>query len=185
MLAVLQSQLDEIAADLPELAYYQLRDRDLSGIAMETALGDALDRLLEARYNGESALIRVCQMCITLGQNLGLFSGVGTYELGELDFSFAPRPALARSDMDGLTLAEKAVAIGVPLPVALKRYAGWAQKDLDEMQTVKLAEQAQAATFSDSILSQAETTFDRGGFADSLFGSLGSVGAQGAGGLNE
>ena len=76
-LSVIDSQMAEIQRDLPELAYYELRGRPVSGVAAELLLGDAIDRLLEARGNAETALVRADQMALTIGEAAGIFRGDG------------------------------------------------------------------------------------------------------------
>jgi hypothetical protein len=61
---------------------------------VENLLGDTIDRAIEARGNGEAAIIRAQQMALTIGQNLKLFKDLGSYEKGDLDHTFAERPII-------------------------------------------------------------------------------------------
>ena len=107
-LKAIQGDMDELQQDLPELAYNRISEAsDLSGRALRYMLEAAVSRLLEARGNGESAFVRANQMSLTIGQNLGLFSDLGSYESGALDHSFKPRPVLTP---DNLEMAQTAVA---------------------------------------------------------------------------
>jgi hypothetical protein len=94
-LAVLQDDVREIENDLPELAYYRLREMNtISGRAALFLLDDTSSRLVEAQGNSDAALIRINQMCLTIGQNMGLFTNIGSYDNGDLDHTFAARPLL-------------------------------------------------------------------------------------------
>lgn len=96
-LAILQDHMQELEQDLPELAWYRLKERDqeLSGRAVRLMLGDAIDRVLEARGNAEAGLVRAHQMAISIGQVAGLFeAGLGTYDSGQLAHSFAERSVI-------------------------------------------------------------------------------------------
>lgn len=160
-LAVLEAQMAEIQRDLPELAYYELRGRDISGVAAELLLGDAIDRLLEARGNAEAALVRADQMALTIGQALGIFDGLGSYEAGDFDHSFGERPVLQLSDGERAALVAAWVAAGVPLRTALRR-VGWSEADVARMDEDMLAEKQLNANFADAVLERAQTQFDQG-----------------------
>lgn len=104
-LRILQDMMLEIEKDLPEMAYFRLREMNqVSGVAVRTLLSDAIDRLLEARGNAEAALIRADQMAITIGaaMRIPILSGVGVFESGDLAHRFAPR------DVISLTVTEQA-----------------------------------------------------------------------------
>lgn len=99
-LKILQAHMEEMAQDLPEMAYYSLRDRDLSGRAVRLLLGDAIDRAREARANAEQALVRANQMALTIGAKAKLFDGIGTFEAGKFDHTFTERDILPVSGID-------------------------------------------------------------------------------------
>jgi hypothetical protein len=160
-LKVLDAQLAEVQRDLPELAYYELRQQEVSGRAASILLGDAVDRLLEARGNAETALIRAQQMALTIGQNLKLFSGLGTYEAGDFVHSFAPRPVLTPSELERAELVGAWVQAGLPLLSALRRSG----EDVEELLRVEeelQADQVQRRQFADAVLSAAQRDFDQG-----------------------
>jgi len=87
-LEVLHSQLAEIEKDLPELRYGNISG-DLSGRAVRLLLAGAIDRTKEARTNWEQGLIRAFQMALSLR-----FSAIGSFDAGELDFTFPERDVL-------------------------------------------------------------------------------------------
>lgn len=88
-LEILLSQEKELEKDLPELLYYSLPERaDMSGKAIRTLLGAAVDRATQAQANFVEGTVRLNQMAITIGQFKGIFSaGLGTFDGGQLAHS--------------------------------------------------------------------------------------------------
>lgn len=127
----LQKQMDEIGADNPELAYYALRNHtgDVSGRALERMLGDAVDRLLSVRALAEDALQRAHAMALTIGQAVGLFRGLGSYEGGDFAHSFAERAVFLASELEDAQAAMAWVQAGLPLATALRR-VGWSDDEI-------------------------------------------------------
>ncbi len=81
-LEILQSQEKELEKDLPELLYYSVPERaEMSGKALRTLLGGAIDRAIQAQANFVESTVRLNQMCVTLGQ----FHGIFPAELGSFD----------------------------------------------------------------------------------------------------
>ena len=106
-LLILESQLSEIEKDLPELAYYNLRGlRDVSGRAVMFLLDDMISRVMEVRGNAETALHRIHAMAVSVGQNAGLFSGLGVYEEGDFEHEFLTRPILPKDTMELATTTQ-------------------------------------------------------------------------------
>lgn len=101
-LNILKDMMLELEHDLPELAYYRLRDlgADLSGRAVRLLLSDAVDRAVEARGNFEAGLVRANQMALTIGNKIKAFSVDGTFEKGDFDHSFKDRPIIPTSDLE-------------------------------------------------------------------------------------
>lgn len=149
-LAIIASQMSEIRQDLPEMIYSELQDRsgDLSGVAIRNLLAAATDRLLEARGNGEAALIRANQMALTIGQNLGLFSDIGSYEGGDFEHTFAKRPVWDASELEQAEVMRTYTGAGVPAEIAAQR-SGWKPTEVAELQQALANEQAQAQAQSD------------------------------------
>lgn len=85
-LEVLLSQEKELEKDMPELLYFSLPDKgiDPSGKALQTILGAAIDRAVQAQANYVEGTVRLNQMAITIGQFLGIISVAGTFDGGEL-----------------------------------------------------------------------------------------------------
>lgn len=92
--------------DLIELSFNEVSEAggDLSGKALNYKLGPTKAKVDRARGRGESALVRITQMCLTAGQNLGIagFSAaeIGTFEAGNFDFWFRDRPLIPTSPED-------------------------------------------------------------------------------------
>ncbi|MBU2051565.1 MAG: hypothetical protein KKH61_21655, partial [Gammaproteobacteria bacterium] len=128
-LAILQDYMLELEKDLPELAYYRLRQMgDLSGRAVKLLLSDAVDRALEARGNAEAALIRADEMALTIGSltigSLPALWDVGRYEQGAFDHAFTKRDIFPLTEQEMATTALDYTRAGVPLATACAR-VGW------------------------------------------------------------
>lgn len=162
-LAVLNDQLRELKEDLPELAYYALRDMgEPSGVAVRLLLSDALDRLLEARGNAEQALCRAQAMALTLGQNARLFGEIGTYEAGDFEHTFAEREVFPLGPQEKATIMESFTKAGAPLTTAA-RMAGFTEKELTDLEKDQEAEAERNATMATAALEAAGTRLDREG----------------------
>ena len=157
-LEVLNAQLREIKEDLPELAYYALREMgEPSGVAVRLLLSDALNRLLAARGNGEYALVRAQQMALTLGANARLFaSNFGTFEEGALDHKFAEREVFPLSQEEKATTSEKFVKAGFPL-VTAARMAGFTEQELEDLETDVTAEEKRNQAAAETALAVMES----------------------------
>lgn len=142
ILAVLNASMEDLRADLPELLYWDMSDtvsKDASGASIRTRLASALSRASEARGNAERVLVRAQQMALTIGQAAGIWKGLGTYDEGALDHTFAERDILAL-DSDVKAAIEKstwdaakvAQSVGVPLDVFLRRQ-GWDEQAIKKI----------------------------------------------------
>lgn len=161
-LAVLNAQMEEIARDLPELAYYQVREMgEVSGRAVALLLGDAVDRALEARGNGEAALVRADEMALTVGVQAGLFGDIGTYEAGDFAHSFAARPILTETEQDEAETAQAWVNAGLPLRTTLRRQ-GWTETEIAEMEADQDVERLARRSFASVMIDAAQGDLDAG-----------------------
>jgi hypothetical protein len=132
-LAVLNAQMEEIERDLPELRWYSMTpDAQLSGTALRTLLGAAIDRANEARNNFLSSLSRMMEMALTIGQFNGIFDkSLGTFDTGAFEHQ------LQIDDSWGESVAEKGETMakltggGVPAPAAMK-LAGFTEEQVKE-----------------------------------------------------
>lgn len=160
-LQVLEAQMAELSRDLPELAYYDLREADLSGKAIRLLLGDAVDRVTEARGNGEAALVRAHQMALTIGQSAGLFKDLGTYEKGDFAHEFRTRPILEIPQEERAVAIETYTRAGVPLITAL-RYMGATDEEIVALEKDRLAEREAQQQELGTALVNAMRRFDQG-----------------------
>ncbi len=121
-LSILVDYMGELEDDMPEMAYSRIRELpgDASGIALRYRLMGAIDRALEARANILPALVRLDQMAVTVGQNVGLFQDAGKYEDGALDHGFKLQPVIPENEMEKLEADSQRASVAV-----VKDQAGW------------------------------------------------------------
>jgi hypothetical protein len=123
-LAVIESYMREIERDLPELAYYQLREmREISGVAAEALIGDAAARLIEVRGSAEAALIQAESMALTIAQNMQLSGfdagAIGTYAGGDFTHTFRERAVIPLTPGQRAALLKTLTSSGVPVLTAM------------------------------------------------------------------
>lgn len=165
-LEVLKHAISQVEADLPELAYYKLRDmNNISGIAVARILGDAVDRLSEARSNAETALIRAHKMALTLGNSTGLLRVDGSFENGDFDHTITPRDAFPMSIAEMMVVFQSAAAAGIPIAFTAE-LLGMSEEMIEKLETALREDQERRTTFANATLNAAATTFDRNGNPD-------------------
>ncbi len=123
-LKILNDQMDELKQDLPELRYYDIKEpASISTETMRMMLGGAIDRVIEARGNAQSALIRANQMALTIGKARGFngFSELGAYESGSLDHTFAEQEVVPLSPKERADAVGVAVTAGMDILFAMKQ----------------------------------------------------------------
>lgn len=131
-LSILKSQEEELEKDLPELRYYSVAERsDMTGKAIRNLLGAAVDRAEAARTSFAEGTVRLNQMAMTVGQFQGIFSGLGSFDDGQLNHS------IRFADMFPSDISEKSTTLstlagiqGMPLNVAMK-LAGFSDEEID------------------------------------------------------
>lgn len=157
-LDILNAMMMELEHDLPELAYYRLRDlgSNISGRAVRLLLSDAIDRVNEARGNAESGLVRADQMALTIGKKIKVpsFGFPGTFEDGSFDHSFAARPVLPSDELEDAQAAMLRQSLGVP-DSQLQRELGYSDEAIQKMAAEKQAQQ-------DALGTQLIDQFNRG-----------------------
>jgi len=165
-LMVLQDHMTELEHDLPELAYWRMREiGELSGRAVQLLLGDAIDKLLEARANLEAALIRADQMALSIGQAFGLFDNMGDYDKGDLDHTFEAREVIPTPESERSQTVSQYTGAGVAKESALQR-AGWTEDQIaDEKRLAKEEEKERQRAFEQNML-ESERRFGQTGEAD-------------------
>lgn len=177
-LNILNAQIDELTEDLPELAYGKLFSLNslVSGVAIRYRLMPALSRALEARGNGESAMIRAMQMALTIGQNAGVWSDLGDYATGDLDFSFVEREVIPIARQERAETTAVYTGAGVPLLPALD-WTGHSDEEIAAAKQGKRDEQAaQQQTLASAVLS-AQRSMDSGAADNGLIQPAGDADA--------
>lgn len=135
-LAVLESQMTELTMDLPELAYYDIRNLgDVTGRAVKFLLDDMISRVEEARGNAETALQRAHQMALTIGQNTGVWKGLGDYVAGDFVHEFGERSILPEDKVELAELIRTLTQAGATIRAAAKA-AGMSDVEADELSAV-------------------------------------------------
>ena len=134
-LAILNAQMEELEKDLPELRWYALSPTEqsaMSGKALRTLLGAAVDRATEARNNFIASLSRALEMALTIGIYNGLFPAtLGMYENGDFKHELHVDSAWGESvDEKAATMASLTDA-GVPAKAAMK-LAGFTEEQVAE-----------------------------------------------------
>jgi hypothetical protein len=146
-LAILQDTMRELQNDLPELAYYELRDLGaLSGRAVRLLLSAAIARAYEVRGNAEVGLIQADEMALTMMAGAGL--GVnGSFDAGDFSHAFAHRDVIAVDELEQaqgeLAQAQATQAwttSGMPFSEALRRVPGYSEEDIVRIMDAKAAE---------------------------------------------
>ena len=92
-LEALQAHMAELEKEMPELAYYRLRDMtEVSGVAARVLLDDVITRFETARSKFEDAEVRANKMALTIAQVLGIEGYAAlpenAYTSGALDHGF-------------------------------------------------------------------------------------------------
>lgn len=180
-LAILDSYMGELADDLPEMVYSQIRGipGDASGEALRIRLMAAIDKAFEARANVLPALVRANQMAITLGQNGSLFDGLGRFEDGGLDHSLTLLPVIPQNDLERLDADAKRAANAV-----VKDQAGWPRRVIftEAGYTAREADQMIETRNeqNEESVALAQRAFDRGDNVDGLGGNEGGTGGDGS-----
>ena len=154
----LDKQMEELEDDLPEMAYYRLREGGdaISGRALQKKLSALIDRVTEARGNCEDCLIRLDQMLLSVGQAAGIPgfapAQIGTYAAGDFRHTFAARPILPPDDLeDAQAQLARAQAVTEQMkwwttaPPQFLEQAGFDSQEVDALLAERDAQQAQQA----------------------------------------
>lgn len=156
-LEILQDHMSELENDLPELAYYSIRQiGNPSGRALRVLLSDAIDKLMEARGNAEDGMIRAHKMGLTMMAANKLAGVKGSYENGDFDHSFEERNAIpidaleeAQTELAQAQAVQAWVTAGLPLADALMRTGCYSEKDITAILERKASEADPAADPTD------------------------------------
>lgn len=123
-LLILNAQMEELEKDLPELRWYALNPTDqsaMSGTALRTLLGAAIDRANEARNNFLSSLSRAFEMALTIGIYNGVFApSLGEFDSGDFDHELQVDSAWGESIDEKAATAKALTDAGWPAKAAAK-----------------------------------------------------------------
>ncbi|HXI16141.1 MAG TPA: phage portal protein [Chloroflexota bacterium] len=158
-LAILQDYQGWLEQKMPELRFYNISDKALSGKALSYLLGPAVKRAERVRANAERALVRANQMALSIGQAAGLplFQGLGTYDAGSFDHVFAKRDILPVDNHEAA-----ATALAEAQAATSRLGLGWSQQkvqrelgltdaEIATMQQEKAAEQTKAVAHQAAV----------------------------------
>jgi hypothetical protein len=163
--------LGEIEADLPEIAL----DKDLRAMSNVTGPGamrmtsDVVNKLADAQRNYDWGLIRIGQMCISMGAVLSKMRVGGwanqtdqqqafnafdekSFDRGDLDFRFIDRPLLSETPMEKAQSAAAREALTTPQALLEAGYTP------EEIWGTNEQGESLAPTTNDGILAQQEAT---------------------------
>lgn len=161
-LAILNAHMNELENDLPELRYFRLQEApDLSGRAIRLMMKPAIASALEVRGNLEDALVRAQKMALTIGQNAGIWSGLGSYDDGDLEHGFHERPVLDGGRFEEAEVWQGEITAGLPLITVLKR-SGWDDEELEELALDFSQTQAMQQAGMAAALLEAQSQFNAG-----------------------
>jgi len=133
----------ELERKFPELALHRLRESGMSGKALSIVYQDVADKVVEARGNYDSALVRAQQMALSIGGMRGYFEGFGlkSYEAGDEEHRIGDRPVL--TELVDYQLIELGLKLGIPVQrLWPKLELGFSNEELEEMEAEAGAAQA-------------------------------------------
>lgn len=134
-LAILNAQMEELEKDLPELRWYAITPTEqsaMSGAALRTLLGAAVDRANEARNNFLASLSRAFEMALTIGIYNGVFpASLGEFDSGDFDHELQVDSAWGDSVSDKADIMAKLTGGGMPAKAAM-RLAGFTEAQVEE-----------------------------------------------------
>lgn len=121
----IMATIQEIERDIPEVKWYSVMNEGSgeSGRALMLRMGPGIAKAEESRGNAEAALVRANAMALTLGSVLKLdgFTGIGTFDAGDFDHTFKPRPIIPLTDLDRAELAKTRKEAGFPASFQMRQ----------------------------------------------------------------
>ena len=132
-LAILNAMMDELELDLPELRWYSVTNTDaLSGTAIRSLLGAAIDRANAAKENFISSLSRMLEMALTIGIFNKVFeASLGNFDSGDFEHTLQVDDAWGESLNEKATNMQALTNAGVPAPAAMQ-LAGFSEDEVKE-----------------------------------------------------
>jgi len=167
-LKILNAHLQEISLDLPELNYYKLMELgELSGRAIRLLLGPAITSGKEVRGNLEGALVRAQKMALTIGQEAGIWKGLGSYDDGDLEHTFARRDVIPIGRHEEAEIFKAERDAGLPLFTSMRK-SGATEEQMVEVEEDKARESAMNQSGLASALLNAQAQFGSGAGSNGL-----------------
>ncbi len=137
MLRVLESHMDELRSDLPELNYSLVtsvsRGQSIATETVRLLMGPAIKSAEEVRGNLEDVLVRAHKMALTIGMAAGLFPDMGTFDEGDLEHGIMARDIFPLSRRESAEIVAAERDAGFPLLTSL-RLAGWTMEEIAELE---------------------------------------------------
>lgn len=132
-LAILNATMTELEMDLPELRWYSIQNTaQISGTAIRSLLGAAIDRANAAKENFISSLSRMLEMALTIGQFNGVFdASLGSFDNGDFEHTLQVDDAWGESLNEKATNMKALVDAGVPAPAAMQ-LAGFSEEEVTD-----------------------------------------------------
>ena len=134
-LSILNAQMEEIEKDLPELRWYSMSPTErasMSGTALRTLLGAAVDRANEARNNFLSSLSRAFEMALTIGIYNNVFpASLGQFDSGDFNHELQVDSSWGESVDEKAATMQALTNAGVPAKSAMK-LAGFTDQQVTE-----------------------------------------------------
>lgn len=134
-LAILNAQMEELEKDIPELRWYALSPTEqsaMSGTALRTLLGAAVDRANEARNNFLASLSRAFEMALTIGIYNDVFpASLGAFDSGDFEHELQVDSAWGESVSDKAAVMAALTGAGVPAKSAML-LAGFTSAQVEE-----------------------------------------------------
>ena len=133
-LLILNAQMEELEKDLPELRWYALDSTGagMSGTALRTLLGAAIDRANEARNNFLASLSRAFEMALTIGIYNNVFpASLGTFDSGDFEHELHVDSAWGESVDEKAATMQALTNAGVPAKAAMK-LAGFTDQQISD-----------------------------------------------------
>jgi len=147
-LAMFKDMRDEMTYDLPETKLNSLDPSQISGKAVQSLLGESINRAKTARANLVHGLKRLCMMAISLGQFYGFMDrSLGTYVQDDFQFDIICDAIIPLDPTDKALMLQQFTSAGVPLKSAL-RFSEYTEAEIEQvMQDLKEELDNQAASF--------------------------------------
>ena len=178
-LAILQDQGEHLRELMPALAYLRITELtggDLSGRAISYKLRPFVDQVEEVRESILASRKQANAMALTMGQVIGVFPNIGSFEAGDFEHEYEDTPILSISSLDEAEeqrtrgqAAQALASAGVPMSYILTSTLDLSEVEAEELVDAAAAD-AEEAFERQQALAVASSTEDDGDNADSQQG---------------